>query len=213
MGQQSCPSDQMNSATLLLVLVAIVAADKVPDFVIKGKCPVIDEKTLWEQQQPNHSKFGGVWYQQAITNNPYQLLEKCVRLQYDFNGKGFDAKATGITPEGNLLKRFGDIVPMPLGDTHLMVAFENFFPAPLVILDTDYDNYACLYSCMDYNFSYYSDFSFIFTRNPTPSETYVKRCEEVFKKIGVDTARFLKTVQGSNCPYRAQEEHKSVLPN
>merc|ERR1711915_177069 len=207
MGNNNCGLRfEMNSVTLLLlVAVASVAADKVPDFVIKGKCPVVDEQSLWEQQQPNHSKFGGVWYQQAITNNPYQLLDQCVRLQYDFNGKSFDAKATGITPEGNLLKRFGEIAPMPLGDPHLMVAFENSFPAPLVILDTDYNNYACLYSCMNYNFGYYSDFNFIFTREPTPSDSYIKKCEGVFKNIGVDTNRFLKTVQGTSCPYETQK--------
>merc|ERR1712071_676381 len=105
-----------STSSLLLVLVAVACAcaDKVPDFVIKGKCPAVDEHSLWEAQKPNHSKFGGTWYQYALTNNPYQLLDQCVRLQYDFNGKGFNAKATGITPEGNLLKRQGDISPMPL---------------------------------------------------------------------------------------------------
>ncbi|XP_064084037.1 crustacyanin-C1 subunit-like [Macrobrachium nipponense] len=90
---------------------------------------------------------------------------------------------------------------MPLGDPHLMVAFDNSFPAPLVILDTDYENYACLYSCMDYNFEYYSDFSFIFARTPTPSSTYIKKCETAFSNIGLDTSRFLKTAQGRRCPY------------
>ncbi|XP_066942558.1 crustacyanin-C1 subunit-like [Macrobrachium rosenbergii] len=197
----------MSSSSLLLVLVAVACAvaDKVPDFVIKGKCPVVDERKLWEEQRPNHSKFGGTWYQYAITNNPYQLLDQCVRLQYDFNGQSFDASATGITADGKLLKRFGDIAPMPLGDPHLMVAFEESFAAPLVILETDYDNYACLYSCMDYNFGYYSDFSFIFTRDSTPNDSHVRKCEAAFKNIGIDTSRFFKTVQGSNCPYETQK--------
>merc|ERR1711915_911190 len=86
----------MSSFSLLLVLVAVACAvaDKVPDFVIKGKCPVVDEQKLWQSQKPNHSKFGGIWYQYALTNNPYQLLDQCVRLDYEFNGNGFNAKAT-----------------------------------------------------------------------------------------------------------------------
>ncbi|XP_066941255.1 crustacyanin-C1 subunit-like [Macrobrachium rosenbergii] len=190
-----------SSLLVALVLVAGAVADKVPDFVTKGKCPAVNEQTLWAAQKPNHSRFGGTWYQYAITSNPYQLLDQCVRLQYDFNGSGFDAKAYGITAEGNTLKRQGQIAPMPLGDPHLMVAFDNSFPAPLVILDTDYDNYACLYSCMDYNFEYHSDFSFIFTRSPTPSSTYIKKCETAFSSIGLDLSRFFKTVQGPRCPY------------
>ncbi|XP_064084054.1 crustacyanin-C1 subunit-like isoform X2 [Macrobrachium nipponense] len=197
----------MNFGSFLLVVVLAAGlgnADKVPDFVIKGKCPVVDEQSLWNKQLPRLSEFGGVWFQQAITTNPYQLLDKCVRLQYDFDGKGFDATATGLTAEGGLLKRRGKIVPMPLGDPHLMVNFDNSFPAPLLILDTDYENYACLYSCMNYNHDYHSDFSFIFTRSETPSNSHLKKCEKVFRSIGVNTRRFFKTVQGNVCSYDKQ---------
>ncbi|XP_068223822.1 crustacyanin-C1 subunit-like [Palaemon carinicauda] len=201
----------MNSFSFLLVLLALAitssVADKVPDFVIPGKCPYVDEYRLWEQQKPNLAKFGGVWFQYALTNNPYQLLTQCVRLQYDFNGKGFDASAVGLTQDGSLLKRFGDISPMPLGDPHLMVNFENSFAAPLVVLDTDYSNYACLYSCMEYNFGYYSDFAFIFTRNPKQGDAYASKCETAFKSIGLDTSRFYKTAQGAQCPYETQQGH------
>ncbi|KAK7067093.1 Crustacyanin-C1 subunit [Halocaridina rubra] len=194
-------------ATLLVVVaLASVSADKVPGFVVKGQCPAVDERKLWEEQIPQHSKFGGVWYQYALTENPYQLLEQCVLNDYDFNGKSFDATSTGIDINGNLLKRTGEIAPMPLGDPHLMVAFENSFPAPLVILESDYDNYACLYSCVNYNSDYFSDFGFIHSRNPTLSDAYLKRCETAFKNIGFDTTRFLKTVQGSQCPYDTQRK-------
>merc|ERR1712121_220154 len=190
---------KMNSCFIVILAVALATyatADKVPDFVIKGKCPAIDEVTLWQQQKPNHSKFGGLWYQYALTNNPYQLIDRCARNQYTFNGK-----ATGINAEGQMMKRTGDLSPMPLGDPHLMIALENSFPAPLVILESDYSSYACLYSCMAYNFDYYSDFSFIFTRSPNPSAADVNKCEKVFKDIGLDTSRFQKTIQGADCPY------------
>lgn len=44
----------MNAALILFALFAAVAADKIPDFVVPGKCPVVDEKALFEQQKPNH---------------------------------------------------------------------------------------------------------------------------------------------------------------
>ncbi|XP_042865083.1 crustacyanin-C1 subunit-like [Penaeus japonicus] len=102
-------------------------------------------------------------------------------------------------------KRNGQILPMPLGDPHLSVDYEGSFIAPFVILDTDYENFSCIYSCTEYNFGYYSDFSFIFSRSPSLSEKYLRRCEAAFKNIGVDVSRFAKTVQGSNCPYDTQE--------
>ncbi|XP_068226348.1 crustacyanin-C1 subunit-like [Palaemon carinicauda] len=197
----------MFSRVLLWVLVAAAAADVVPDFVIKGKCPAVDEHKLWTEQLPNHYKFGGVWYQHALSTNPYQLLKRCVRIQYDFDGKGFDVKAVGLTSEGSQLKRTGKIVPMPLGDPHLMINLENSFPAPLIILDTDYDNYACLYSCMDYNYEHHSDFAFFFARTPDAYDKYNNKCIAAFDGIGFDSNRLIKTEQGTTCNYSQLEKY------
>ncbi|ROT83809.1 Crustacyanin-C1 subunit [Penaeus vannamei] len=121
------------------------------------------------------------------------------------NGNKFIAKSTGINADGNLMKRNGQILPMPLGDPHLSVDYEGSWIAPYVILDTDYENFSCIYSCTEYNFGYYSDFSFIFSRSPSLSDQYLRRCEAAFKEIGVDVSRFTKTVQGSDCPYDTQK--------
>ncbi|XP_027233275.2 crustacyanin-C1 subunit [Penaeus vannamei] len=191
----------MNAALILFALFAAVAADKIPDFVVPGKCPVVDEKALFEQQKPNHPSFAGVWYEIALTENPYQLLEKCVRNEYAFDGTKFKARSTGIAGDGTMMNRNGQILPMPLGEPHLSVDYEESWIAPYVILDTDYENFACVYSCTEYNFGYYSDFSFIFSRSPSLSDKYIRRCEAAFSNIGVDMSRFTKTVQGSSCSY------------
>ncbi|ROT83802.1 crustacyanin subunit C [Penaeus vannamei] len=154
----------MKSAVFFVAFVAAVAADKIPDFLVPGKCPAVNEKALFEQQIPNHSKYAGVWYEIALTNNPYQLLKQCVRNEYSFA-----------------------------------------FTAPYVILDTDYENFSCIYSCVEFNYGYYADFAFIFSRSPSLSDQYLRRCEAAFKEIGVDVSRFAKTVQGSNCPYDTQK--------
>lgn len=46
----------MKSAVFFVAFVAAVAADKIPDFLVPGKCPAVNEKALFEQQIPNHSK-------------------------------------------------------------------------------------------------------------------------------------------------------------
>ncbi|XP_068226329.1 crustacyanin-C1 subunit-like [Palaemon carinicauda] len=191
----------MFTKILLLVFVAMAVADEVPDFVTEGKCPAVDEQTLWEAQLPKHSSFGGVWYQQAISTNPYQLLKKCIRIHYDYDGQGFQVRTAGITPEGNLLRRTGVLKPMPLGDPHLMINLENSFPSPLVVLDTDYSNYACMYSCMDYNYGYHSDFAFFFARSPDAYDKYINKCKAAFDNIGVDSNRLIRTEQGGDCDY------------
>ncbi|ROT83823.1 crustacyanin subunit C [Penaeus vannamei] len=171
----------MNTSLFFLAAVAAVAADKIPDFVVPGKCPVVDEKSLFDEQIPNHPKYAGVWYEIALTNNPYQLLKQCVRNEYSFDS------------------------PHASWDPHLSVDYEGSWIAPYVILDTDYENFSCIYSCTEYNFGYYSDFSFIFSRSPSLSDQYLRRCEAAFREIGVDVSRFAKTVQGSDCPYDTQK--------
>ncbi|ROT83851.1 crustacyanin subunit C [Penaeus vannamei] len=187
----------MKSAVFFVAFVAAVAADKIPDFLVPGKCPAVNEKALFEQQIPNHSKYAGVWYEIALTNNPYQLLKQCVRNEYSFDGSKFIAKSTGINADGNLMRHNGQVLPMPLGDPHLSIDYEGSFTAPYVILDTDYENFSCIYSCVEFNYGYYADFAFIFSRSPSLSDQYLRRCEAAFKEIGVDVSRFAKTVQGS----------------
>ncbi|XP_042856885.1 crustacyanin-C1 subunit-like [Penaeus japonicus] len=195
----------MKSSLIVLALVAVVAADKIPDFVVPGKCPAVDKKALFDSQKPNYPKFSGVWYEIALTKNPYQLLQQCVRNEFSFDGKKFTAKSTGINADGNLMRRNGQIVAMPLGDPNLSIDYEGSFMAPFVILDTDYENFACIHSCVDFNQGYFTDFAFIFSRSPSMSAQHLKQCETAFKNVGFDNSRFVKTVQGASCPYETQK--------
>ncbi|XP_076065061.1 crustacyanin-C1 subunit-like [Oratosquilla oratoria] len=189
----------------LFALVAFACADKIPDFVVPGSCPNIDRNSLYESQRPNHSKFGGLWHMYARTSNSYDLLEKCHRMDFDFDGQQFNFKATGVAYDGNLMRRNGLVYPNPFGEPHLTIDVDDSFAAPLVILDTDYNNYACLHSCIDYNFGYKSEFSLIYVRSPNTDDRYAQRCLSVFKEIGVEASQFQVTTQGSSCPYEAQK--------
>ncbi|ROT83797.1 crustacyanin subunit C [Penaeus vannamei] len=171
----------MNTSLFFLAVVAAVAADKIPDFVVPGRCPVVDEKSLFDEQIPNHSKYAGVWYEIALTNNPYQLLKQCVRNEYSFDGNKFIAKSTGINADGNLMKRNGQILPMPLGDPHLSVDYEGSWIAPYVILDTDYENFSCIYSPAPNTTSDTTPTSLHLLRSPSLSDQYLRRCEAAFK--------------------------------
>ncbi|ROT83803.1 crustacyanin subunit C [Penaeus vannamei] len=119
----------MNTSLFFLAFVAAVAADKIPDFVVPGRCPVVDEKSLFDEQIPNHSKME--------TNSSPSLLASTLTVTHEAQ-----------RPDS----------PMPLGDPHLSVDYEGSWIS-LCHLDTDYENFSCIYSCTEYNFGYYSDFS------------------------------------------------------
>ncbi|XP_037800115.1 crustacyanin-C1 subunit-like [Penaeus monodon] len=189
----------MKSSVIVLALVAVVAANKIPDFVVPGKCPSVDKTAFFDLQ-----RFAGVWYETALTKNPYQLLHQCVRNEYSFDGHKITAKTTGINAEGRTATRHGQIAPMPLGEANLSIDYEGCFLAPFVIVDTDYENFACIHSCVDFSRGYFADFAFIFSRSPSMSDQHMRRCETAFRNIGLDTSRFTKTVQGHSCRYDTQ---------
>ncbi|ROT62677.1 crustacyanin subunit C [Penaeus vannamei] len=164
----------MRTSLLCLALVAVVAADRIPGFVVPGKCPAVDERMLYSQQKPN--------FQRA-------------------NGTKFNVRTTGTDANGNAITRNGQVLPNPFGEPHLSVDYEASWMAPYVILDTDYENFSCIYSCAGHNFGYYADFAFIFSRSPTLADRYYRRCEAAFMNIGVDPSRFSKTAQGASCSY------------
>lgn len=41
----------MKSSLIVLALVAVVAANKIPDFVVPGKCPSVDKKAFFDLQR------------------------------------------------------------------------------------------------------------------------------------------------------------------
>ncbi|CAL4166092.1 unnamed protein product, partial [Meganyctiphanes norvegica] len=181
-------------------------ASTVPDFVVEGTCPVVDEKALWDKQKPNHAKFAGVWYEVARTNNPYQLVKECTHSKLTYlQDKGFQHVTMGLDAEGGL-RRDGVTFPFITGANaatpHLSIQFENpSFAAPFVILDTDYDSYACIYSCMDFNNRYVSDFGFVWSRVPDMHPTKFDKCKAAFASISVDTGRLETVKHGDTCNY------------
>lgn len=56
LSRHSDNSITMKTSLLCLALVAVVAADKIPSFVVPGKCPAVDERMLYDQQKPSHQR-------------------------------------------------------------------------------------------------------------------------------------------------------------
>merc|ERR1711872_728483 len=83
---------------------------------------------------------------------------------------------------------------------HLSIHFEQpSAAAPYVILDTDYDNFSCIYSCMDFSGSFMADHMFIWSRSQQISWEHKKRCEDAFLRIGVNPARLQTVAQSESC--------------
>merc|ERR1712142_74909 len=213
--QSSSRSKMQSLVPLLLVGVFLASGtaqsskfsirNMIPDFLVAGQCPKVDEKALWAQQVPNHPKYAGRWYETFRSDNDFQLVKGCAKsdLTYDGPGAGFRQITTGVDNNDNPIRRDGVIFPFTTGANsetpHLSIQFdEPSFPAPYVILDTDYDNYACIYSCTDFNGNFMTDFLFAWSRHPTIGHEYHK-CIQAFTKIGVNPMRLKQMKLGPLC--------------
>jgi len=186
-----------------------VAADKIPNFVVRGNCPNVDERALWSRQSSQLSNYAGAWFEMARTENPFQQVQQCVRNEYQFDGSKFVARTSGRDASGQLAVHQGQVLPMPAGDPHLVVDYQGSWTAPYVVLNTDYSSFSCVYSCLGHTFagdaSWYSDFGFIFQRSPYQDQNAINTCLEEFRRIGVPSSRFQYTVQGEpQCDYATQ---------
>ncbi|KAG8227697.1 hypothetical protein J437_LFUL005398 [Ladona fulva] len=72
------------------------------------------------------------------------------------------------------------------------------FDAPYWILDTDYDNYAVVWSCTDFGL-FNTRNAWILTREKHPSLEVMQKAYAVLDKSGVSRAFFIRTDQ-RNCP-------------
>ncbi|XP_068226227.1 crustacyanin-C1 subunit-like [Palaemon carinicauda] len=186
--------------SLVALLVGPSVVRSAPDFVKEGSCPIVNEAVLWQQQQPNHWQMDGNWYQHSRTPNPFDPFSRCVQWRLEYIGGAFRTTSTGVDAAGAPIRTLGSLFYDPQGP-RLLVTHEGAPPGPLVVLATDYQNYACFYACKDVQRRFYGDFGFIFSRTPKMDPRHVKVCQEAFAKIGVDSSTFEQTPQGDNCPY------------
>ncbi|CAL4065178.1 unnamed protein product, partial [Meganyctiphanes norvegica] len=162
------------------------------------------------EQKPNHSKYAGRWFEVALSKNAFQLVKQCTKSDLTYNNNGFDHITTGLDQSGNPIRREGVTFEFTTGANretpHLSIQFEQpSFASPYVILDTDYDNYSCIYSCTDYNGDFVSDWLFVWSRSSTLDAQYMDKCLVAYRKLGLDVNRLEKVTQGSDCDYEGQD--------
>ncbi|ROT83808.1 crustacyanin-A [Penaeus vannamei] len=171
----------MFTTLVAAALVALVSADGIPDF------------------------YSGRWYQTQIIDNAYQPYTRCIHSNYDYSDSdyGFKVTTAGFSPNNEYLRLQGKIYPtkdfqLP---TCSSISLPVLFAAPYEVIETDYETYSCVYSCI-WN-GYKSEFGFVFSRTPQTSGPANDKCAPSSAKNGVDFALFNDVAHTAECVYRA----------
>merc|ERR1719400_662127 len=94
-------------------------------------------------------------------------------------------------------------VPDPAHPGELIVHFPGTpVDGDYWILDTDYENYAVVYACVDYIFGLiHFEFAWILGREQQIDAAYIDHALDLMTGYGIDTSLLEDTVQNSDCQY------------
>ncbi|ROT83810.1 crustacyanin subunit A [Penaeus vannamei] len=172
----------------------LVSADGIPDFVVPGRCAKVANQDKFDLR-----RYSGRWYQTQIIDNAYQPYTRCIHSNYDYSDSdyGFKVTTAGFSPNNEYLRLQGKIYPTKdFPAAHMLIDFPTVFAAPYEVIETDYDSYSCVYSCIDWN-GYKSEFVFRLPVQRTTSAPPSSR------KNGVDFSSFNEVAHTAECVYRA----------
>ncbi|ROT83798.1 crustacyanin subunit A [Penaeus vannamei] len=185
----------MFTTLVAAALVALVSADGIPDFVVPGRCAKVanQDNTPAAGIRPDH--------RQRLS-----AIHSLHPLNYDYSDSdyGFKVTTAGFSPNNEYLRLQGKIYPQRTSQlpTCSSISLPVLFAAPYEVIETDYDSYSCVYSCIDWN-GYKSEFGFVFSRTPQTSGPANDKCASVFRKNGVDFSSFNEVAHTAECVYRA----------
>ncbi|XP_057327239.1 apolipoprotein D-like [Microplitis mediator] len=162
------------------------------------KCPVIKQR-LWNLDRV----IAGKWYEYKRSSNNWAGADKCTGFQYKRIGSGeFSVICDGIsTIDNGVVRTVGKLTykdPRNLTVTYF-VPVVGVVKESYVILETDYDNYAISWSCVQQGSRHISYYWYI-TREPQPCMDIDRIAQRVIQEYGLQPESMSKVDQ-DNCPY------------
>merc|ERR1711973_382996 len=136
---------------------------------------------------------------------PVSRLIRPVRAEYGTNDAGeVTVHNTATKKDGSFDEIFGTAyVPDPNHPGELKVKFPGVpVDGDYWILETDYENYSIVYSCVDYLIGLiHFEFAWILTREPNANPALVEHGVDLLASYGVQVEIMENTAQPDTCYY------------
>ncbi|KAF2361275.1 Calycin [Trinorchestia longiramus] len=171
----------------------------VPDFIEWGYC---SEVHLQENFDP--VKYEGWWWDIFRVPNSYEGVDKCIHQNITLKDDVMVVKTEGLSAKGIFSNKTAflstDTSHPVRNPARRTVDAEGVPAAPYLVMATDYLQYSCVYSCLQFP-GVFAEFFWIFGRQPTLDEKYTQECIHHFRQAGVQPGKLEKVTQGEACPY------------
>ncbi|XP_015523949.1 apolipoprotein D-like [Neodiprion pinetum] len=184
---------------LWITLVLFFVGGSLAQVPFLGVCPAVETVPEFDA-----ARYMGKWYEAEKYFALFQFGGKCVTANYALSENGSvkirNSQISSITGVASSLDGIGRLIGRS-DDAKLTITFPSLpvgIDAPYWILDTDYDNWAVVWSCT--NFGVFSvRYSWILTRERNPSVAVLEEAYRAIDRNKISRAYFLRTDQ-KNCP-------------
>ncbi|KAK9873417.1 hypothetical protein WA026_022479 [Henosepilachna vigintioctopunctata] len=177
---------------LFVVLAHGIQAQK----IIIGLCPRVNVQENFDLE-----KYLGTWYEAEKYSEPFELGGKCMKQVWSGESNGKISVLEQLIKKNSGKVVNGDNTAKFVGNRNeakLTLDTPGVpFGAPYWILETDYDNYSVVWSCIDTGLLNIR-FTWILTRDRHPSESIMKKAYAVYDRYNL-IKTFEKTDQ-DDCP-------------
>ncbi|XP_053695677.1 apolipoprotein D-like [Sabethes cyaneus] len=159
----------------------------------------------------NRSRFLGTWYEVERYFTVSEVATKCVSATYELQPDGKIYVRNALTNRFNNVERIISGVMVPPGKTKngkYTVLYQSFpynYNASFMVLDTDYDNFAVVYSCSNIGPIGHTVSAWLLARERLPPGPILQRAYGVLDKYRINRTFFVKTIQ-EDCVIRPPPE-------
>ena len=184
--------------TIFLSIVVCLASTSIISSVAAdwGKCQRVST-----QQDFDLTKYLGVWYEIARFDYIFEKDGVCVQANYTLNPADH-SKVIVTNSEyrnGSFEQAVGEAyIPNQKEPAKILVSFGSPFFAPYWVVETDYENYAMVFSCTSLLNVYHYEVAWILSRSRQLDSSIVNKLMNKWKSFDVDVSRFSFTRQ-TNC--------------
>ncbi|XP_065083818.1 apolipoprotein D-like [Ochlerotatus camptorhynchus] len=166
-----------------------------------GGCPDYVPITKFDR-----TRFLGNWYEVERYFTVNEVATKCVAVTYELMADGKIYVRNAFTNRFNNVERIISGVMEAPGKTKngkYTVKYQSFpynYNASFMILDTDYDNFAVIYSCSTIGPVGHTVSAWLLTRERLPPGPVLQRAYGVLDKYRINRTFFVKTNQDDCVP-------------
>ncbi|CAL4155442.1 unnamed protein product [Meganyctiphanes norvegica] len=142
------------------------------------------------------ARFTGVWYEVQAQANSFNRVKSCSKSVYTLLETGFNVTTMGLTYSGRPTQSNATLT-FKTNPAKMITSRVMGVRPPYEVLDTDYESYACVHSCIHMFFVY--DYVFIYSRTRTLDQVHVGHCRALFSQYRTSSRnlhRLVNTNQG-----------------